>query len=237
MALYSEIESYIRQLKLLGDKDFVDVTRESLNQVAMTDKKRYIPQVAKKVFTVRKPSFFRAFTAVNFQRRGPSEIRFLESATGFMDKKQTKNMPAQETGETINRPFIPMLNSRIGKQYSKKVSKTKYINRPIDTLIRQSKMAGSMRKARMAVAIKTAMAIGETYIWMDEYNTIYRQKSGTKWVPVFYFYGKTHRYNLKASHLMEISRKLAMLELPQKFVDEAEKKINYRANKFRWKRL
>lgn len=237
MALYSEIDSYINQLKLLGDKDFIDVGREALNYTALEDKRKYIPMTAKKVFTVRKPSFFRAFTAVNFQKRGATSLSYLSTSVGFLDNKKTKNMPDQETGGVINRPFISMLNSRIGKNYDKKVSKTKYINRPLNTLLRQSKMAGTTEKARMKVAIKYANTIGEEYIWMDEFNAIYKQGNGERWIPVFHFYGKRHNYNLEASHLMRISGRLAVKELPDFFVREAEKKIEFRANKFRWKKV
>lgn len=236
-----KLKRYIYEVKLLGSKDMLDVARESLNAVALQDKKTEIPNQARKAFTVRRPNFFTAMTRVNFSKRGQaSKLNQLYSEVGFDSSRARRgitssydpleNMEKQEFGGSVKREVTPLNQARIGKSYSRLVSRTNMFNNAATKLIKQSDNNGQTPGQRMRVAMEIARRKGENYILADEYKGIYKIGSSGRAKRVFgYETNNTNR--LRATHFNEKAAIKARKSMPEHFIKEAQKKIKFRASR------
>lgn len=235
---HSQMKSYMNQVRLLGHKDFIDVGRESLNQVALLSKRRYIPAFAQDKFTVRRKNFFTAMTAVNFaKRKNDNTLTGMFSEVGFIKDDSTENMEVQEFGGVILRPIKPANTSRISNSYEKRVSKTKMFKMNPKNMIRQSSQRtrhgqSGNAKQRFMIAMRVAEKSDSQYFLADEFRSIYRKK-GARWERV-YSYEENNKEKIKASNLIKDSGEKSMESLPDMFVKSAQEKINFRAGNLRW---
>lgn len=234
----SQIKSYMNQVRLLGHKDFIDVGRETLNKTALHAKRKTIPNLAQKKFTVRRKNFFTAMTAVNFaKRKSDNTLNGMFSEVGFIKDDSTENMEVQEFGGVILRPIKPANTSRISNSYEKRVSKTKLFKMNPKNMVRQSSQrtrhgnSGSARQ-RFVIAMRVAEKSDSQYFLADEFKSIYRKK-GNRWERV-YSYEENNKEKIKASNLMKDSGEKSMESLPDMFVKSAQEKINFRAGNLRW---
>lgn len=228
----------MNQVRLLGHSDFIDVGRESLNQVALLSKRRDIPSFAQDKFTVRRKNFFTAMTAVNFaKRKSDNTLTGMFSEVGFIKDDSTENMEVQEFGGVLIRPIKPANTSRISNSYEKRVSKTKLFKMNPKNMVRQSSQktrhgnSGSARQ-RFVIAMRVAEQNDSQYFLADEFKSIYRKK-GRRWERV-YSYEENNKEKIKASNLMRDSGEKSMGSLPDMFVKSAQEKINFRAGNLRW---
>ncbi len=234
------MQSYMFQVRSLGHKDFIDVGRETLNNVAMQAKRKDIPKFAQDKFIVRRKNFFTALTGVNFAKRtGSNTLNGMYSEVGFVTNKSTENMSIQEFGGSIKREVKPANISRVSKSYDRRVSKGKMFAKKPSSMITQStqknRWGGSANdaKQRFVIAMSVAEKDGEDFFLADEFSSIYKN-NGNKWERMF-SYEKGNNEKIKASHLIEDSASKAMESLPENFVKAAEDKIQFRANQMRWK--
>jgi len=239
----------ITEVKLLGDKDFVDVARESLNEVAIFAKKTTIQRSANESFTVRNKTFFKAMTAVDYSKRGQSNtLSGLYSRVGMANNSKKprlssgysplKNMEQQEHGGTVKRKITPLNKSRIAQSYSRPVSRSSFFDKNI---IVQSEMKGVQprgmryglnKKQRFRIALEMARKEGQKFILGDEYRAIYSVRN--KNIKRIFGYDKSNQNKLKATHFMEHASRNAVELLPAFFIQQAIKKIEFRASRIKY---
>jgi len=235
----STFKRYYTEVKLLGEKDFVDVAREALNETAKFAKKTTIQKSANDAFTVRNKSFFKAFTRVEYAKRGQSStLGGLHSSVGMFNNSSKKslsstynpldNMEEMEHGGSIKREITPLNQSRISKTYNRAVSKTSLFS---GNLITQSKMNGKHAKQRFRIALETAKKEGKKFILADEYKAIYAVSS--RKTRRIFGYDKSNTNRIKATHFMEKATREASELIPAFFIKEAIKKIEFRASKIK----
>lgn len=233
------LKRYITEVKLLGEKDFVDVARESLNETANLAKKKTIQKSANEAFTVRNKTFFKAFTAVNYSKRGQSStLAGLYSSVGMFNSGSKKSlssnydplaeMEQMEHGGSVKREITPLNKSRISNTYNRAVSKTSMFT---GNLITQSKMKGSSKRQRFKVAIMQAKSENKKFFLADEFDAIYSVSSSK--IKRIFGYNKSKSNNIKATHFMENASREASEMIPGFFIKEAIKKIEFRASRIK----
>lgn len=102
--------------------------RETLNKTALDVKKRTMPESAKKTFTERSPTFFKATSKVQFAKG--FDVKTMQSIVGFMPQSgakesggATEDLKQQEDSGTIgHRAFIPTDKARAGNSHNRRVS-------------------------------------------------------------------------------------------------------------------
>lgn len=234
------LKRYITEVKLLGEKDFLDVARESLNETAKDAKKRTITKYANSSFTVRNKTFFKAFSRVEFSKRGQATtLAGLHSSVGMSNVGSKKalssdynplaNMVQQEHGGDIEREITPLNKSRISKSYNRAVSRGSFFKDK--TLITQSKMNGKNAKQRFMIALKTAQRTGHKFFLADEWKGIYSISKNK--INRLYGYDKGNSNRVKATHFMEKASFESAELIPAFFIKEAIKKIKFRASKIK----
>lgn len=226
------MKSYMAQIRLLGQKDFIDVGRETLNNVAIQSKRKDIPKFADDKFTVRRRHFFTAMTRVNYAKRSSDNtLDNMFSEVGFIKHRATAKMGIHEDGGTVDREIKPKNKSRAGNSYKKVVARRNMFDMPVSKMIRQSRVTknGKTEKQRFVIALKIAEKRGDNYFLADEFKTIYK-KVGSKWVGMYKF-EKGNKEDLGSRKLMRDSAKESMSYLPRNFVKAAREKIDFRARK------
>lgn len=235
----STLKRYVTEVKLLGNKDFVDVARESLNEAAIFAKKTAIQKSANDKFTVRNKTFFKAMTSFELSRRGQSTtLSGLYSRVGMANNSKKSGlssdydplaiMEEQEHGGVVDRKVTPLNKSRISNSYSRAVSKPNLFS---GDLITQSEMRGKNAKQRFRIALEMAKKKNQKFFLSDEFNAVYAIK-GRTFRRVF-GYKPSNKNRLKATHFMEQASRHSAELIPAFFIKEAIKKIEFRAKKIK----
>ena len=124
-----EVVNFANKLEQMRRSDFPVTVRQTLNNMAFDVKKKTLLKHADKNFIIRRPSFFKRFSAV--QKANGFDVNTMYSEVGISPGTNlaAKNLSKQEKGGKISgRSFIYMDQSRIGGQKSKVVSRRHYLS-------------------------------------------------------------------------------------------------------------
>lgn len=125
----NELVEFSESLRKMHKSAFPLAVRGTLNDLAFNSKQYNLQKEAAKVFTVRKPSFFRAFSGVS--KAGGFDVNKMQSSVGFLDKEIAgKNMEQQEVGGVVgNRSLVPLGTARVGMNEEGLVRRENYLKK------------------------------------------------------------------------------------------------------------
>ena len=237
------MKSYLLQTRLLGESDFIDVARETLNRTALYHKQKELPNTAKEKFITRDKNFFHAFSGVNFAKRGQAKhLDGLYSESGIFANKKDKsganvaeNLSIQEDGGAIQRDVVPLNRSRVSGAYNRKVQRKSLFKSSVNAMTTQSEMKGVNARQRMVIALRIAEKQNEDFVLTDEFRAIYKRFGG-RWAQVYKFY-KGNKNTIKGVHLFKDSGQRAMETIPERFIEAAQDKIKFRAKRIRSEKI
>jgi len=209
--------------------------RTTLNSAAFDVKKNTLLSIVDKTFDKRQANFFRANSKVDIAKG--FNVNSMEAivgmkATGRADKA-VKELLQQEKGGSIERSFIPLSQSRVGKSHIKSVRKQNRLSN-----LDQLKLArNSKAKTKTGRFHSTIEHAGVGGVFMDKnpksgkmivwrVNSLRRTKSGQPKLTPLYSFNPGRRVRINATHFMERASKMSAQRLPEFFVKEAQKQIN-----------
>lgn len=156
----AEIVKFSNKLDKIHRAAFPNAVRNTLNDAAFFTKKNTLQQEARKQFTTRKPSFFRAFSRV--QKASGFAVKRMVATVGMTDAtKASKQLVFQEKGGTISgRDFIPTKEARVSKSESKVISKRAYLQKVLSKTVDANKSKARSKKQKF---VRAAIVASEKY--------------------------------------------------------------------------
>jgi len=122
----NEMIALTNKLKQLHRSAFPLAVRGTLNDLAFDNKQNTLQSQVAKSFTIRKPSFFRAFSGVR-KAGGGFDVKTMSSTVGMKSKGQIagKNLLQQEIGGKLKgkRSLVPLDEVRVSRNKRKIVKK------------------------------------------------------------------------------------------------------------------
>ena len=207
-----EIVDFTDKLERIHRAALPNTVRNTLNDLAFDVKKNTLQSTTSRVFTKRRPAFFRAFSGVN--KATGFNVKNMTSTVGMLDKGASKFMDTQEEGGTLKRSVIAMDNARISKSNKKLVSKGNYLKSKAKANIK-----GKNKRAWMATVKSNKK--GDTFIYN---GTIFKIMSKLKVKPL-YSYKKSRVVNIKPTHFMQKSALLSARQMSTIFAKHAKIQI------------
>jgi len=215
MAFDINTDEVIKLTAKLGSlpKQFLpSAVRATLNDAAFETKK-WIPVTASRKFTIRKKSFFRAFSSV--ERARGFDINSMQAVAGINPDKGSKvaeGLEKQETGGTLSgRKLIPHDKARISGSYGRSVKGNNYLDKISNISTPKNRKKGSKH-----ILIKKG---GKGTVF-----EIQKRARGSKLVPV-YTYRNTKKTRLKPTPFVRPAAWIATKKIPRFYKNNAEFQI------------
>jgi len=209
--------------------------RTTLNSAAFDVKKNTLLTIADKTFDKRRANFFKANSRVELAKG--FNVNSMEAIVGMIGtggaNKAVKELEQQEKGGSIERSFIPLSQSRVGKSHIKSVRKQNRLSN-----LDQLKLArNSKAKTKAGRFYSTIQHVGVGGVFMDRnpksgkfivwrVNSLRRTKEGAAKLTPLYWFKPGRRVRINATHFMERASNLSAQRLPEFFIKEAQKQIN-----------